>query len=160
MSRMKNKKFISCLLALVMALSVCPLSAFASTVTLTQGKVGPSPNGAVASIPCEWKKAVATGTVNGNMTSYNTIGRNSSNRYFEAKATNSKSVNKMAAKLKAVKNSTGETLYAPNEKVISNTNTVKITKWQYSGATYKITCYTTTESRANQTYSEQITHIY
>lgn len=163
---MKSKRLkgvVALLIALIMAISVCPVSAFAAvtkTTTLTTGTVGPSPNGAVKSIPCEWKKVVASGTVNGTLTSYNTIGRNSSNRYFEAKAVNSKSVTKMVADYKAVKHSTGATISDPSAKSASNTNTVSLSAWQYSGATYEITNYTTTESRSTNSYAEYITHIY
>lgn len=159
--RIKNfKKLIAMVLAIVSIVSCFAICASAATTkTETAGVVGPSPNGAVTSIPSCWKKWVTTGTCNGTLTSFNTIGRNSSNRYYCAQANNSKPVAKVVAKFEAVKNSTGATLDTLT-KSATNTNTVTASKWVYSGATYAICNYTATETRDTNSYAEYITHIY
>lgn len=153
----KLNKIVSLILAIITVVSCFAISASAATTkTETAGYVGSSETG---SIPCCWKKWVTTGTVNGTLTSYNTIGRDSSNRYYCAQASNSKSVAKVVAKFDAVKNSTGARLYTLT-KSATNTNTVKAEKWDYAGATYAICNYTTTETRDTNSYAEYITHIY
>lgn len=162
MSKKNLKKIVALMLSIISIVSCFAISASAATSTTkteTAGYVGPSPNGAVSSIPCCWKKWVTTGTVNGTLTSYNLIGRNSSNRYYSAHLENSKSVIKVVAKFEAVKNSTGAKL-AEDTKSANNTNTVTADKWVYSGATYAICNYTTTETRDTNSYAEYITHIY
>lgn len=159
--RTKNlKKVLALFLAVISIVSCFAICASAATTkTETAGYVGPSPNGAVTSIPCCWKKWVTTGTCNGTLTSFNTIGRNSSNRYYEASAKNSKTVTKMVAKVEAQRNSTGATL-DEFSKSLSNTNEISASKWVYSGATYAIYTSTTTETRAADSFAEYIEHIY
>ncbi len=154
----KFKRLFAMLLAIVTIVSCLAFSASAATSTTkteTAGYVGTSS----LKIPCCWKKWVTTGTVNGTLTSFNTIGRNSSNRYYCAEARNSKPVTKIVATYEAVKNSTGATL-DKGTKSANNSSSVKADKWVYSGATYEICNFTVTETRAANSYAEYITHIY